>query len=85
MNRTVRSVATSLAVGFAMYFAARGVWWIEQPSAPLLMVAAIALYLVVVGFFFVRGLRSRRPITPRESTSADRDVSTPTLTQQGAA
>ena len=48
MNRTVRSVATSLAVGFAMYFAARGVWWIEQPSAPLLMVAAIALYLVVV-------------------------------------
>lgn len=48
MNRTVRSVATSLAVGFAMYFAARGVWWIEQPSAPLLMVAAIGLYLVVV-------------------------------------
>ncbi|SEB57471.1 hypothetical protein [Microbacterium hydrocarbonoxydans] len=48
MNRTVRSVATSLAVGFAMYFAARGVWWIEQPTGPLLMVAAIALYLVVV-------------------------------------
>ncbi|WP_102193151.1 hypothetical protein [Microbacterium aurantiacum] len=48
MNRTVRSVATSLAVGFAMYFAARGVWWIEQPTAPLLMVAAIALYLLVV-------------------------------------
>lgn len=48
MNRTVRSVATSLAVGFAMYFAARGIWWIEQPTAPLLMVAAIALYLVVV-------------------------------------
>ncbi|MBT2475944.1 hypothetical protein J7E68_15515, partial [Microbacterium sp. ISL-103] len=36
------------AVGFAMYFAARGVWWIEQPTGPLLMVAAIALYLVVV-------------------------------------
>ncbi|MFJ4225538.1 hypothetical protein [Microbacterium sp. NPDC089695] len=48
MNRTVRSVATSLAVGFAMYFAARGVWWIEQPTGPLLMVAAIGLYLVVV-------------------------------------
>ncbi|WP_144873666.1 hypothetical protein [Microbacterium sp. 1.5R] len=48
MNRSVRSVATSLAVGFAMYFAARGVWWIEQPTGPLLMVAAIALYLVVV-------------------------------------
>ncbi|AXL13849.1 hypothetical protein DXT68_11350 [Microbacterium foliorum] len=48
MTWTVRSVATSLAVGFAMYFAARGVWWIEQPTAPLLMVAAIGLYLVVV-------------------------------------
>lgn len=48
MNRSVRGVATSLAVGFAMYFAARGVWWIEQPTVPLLMVAAIALYLIVV-------------------------------------
>jgi len=48
VNRTVRSVATSLAVGFAMYFAARGVWWIEQPTGPLLMVAAIGLYLVIV-------------------------------------
>lgn len=48
VNRTVRSVATSLAVGFAMYFAARGIWWIEQPTGPLLMVAAIGLYLVVV-------------------------------------
>lgn len=50
MNRTVRSVATSLAVGFALYFVARGVWWIEQPTAPLLMVLAIGLYLVVVNF-----------------------------------
>lgn len=48
MNRTVRSVATPLAVGFAMYFAARGVWWIEQPTAPLLMVLAIGMYLTVV-------------------------------------
>ncbi|MDF2506744.1 MAG: hypothetical protein K0Q52_603 [Microbacterium sp.] len=48
MNRTVRSVATSLAVGFALYFVARGIWWIEQPTAPLLMVLAIGLYLVVV-------------------------------------
>lgn len=48
MNRTVRSVATSLAVGFALYFVARSVWWIEQPTAPLLMVLAIGLYLVIV-------------------------------------
>jgi len=48
MNRSVRSVATALAVGFAVYFAARAVWWTVQPTAPLLMVAAIVLYLVVV-------------------------------------
>ena len=48
MNRSVRSVATSLAVGFAVYFAARAVWWIVQPTVPLLMVAAIVLYLAVV-------------------------------------
>jgi len=48
VNRTVRSVATSLAVGFALYFVARGIWWIEQPTAPLVMVLAIGLYLVVV-------------------------------------
>ena len=48
MNRSVRSVATSLAIGFAVYFAARAVWWILQPVNPLLMVAAILLYLVVV-------------------------------------
>ncbi|MFK3678612.1 hypothetical protein ACI2IP_12840 [Microbacterium sp. NPDC090218] len=48
MNRTVRSVATSLAVGFALYFVARAIWWIEQPTAPLLMIAAIGVYLAVV-------------------------------------
>lgn len=48
MNRTVRSVATLLSIGFAMYFAARGVWWIEQPDAPLLMLLAVVAYLVVV-------------------------------------
>jgi hypothetical protein len=44
----VRSVATLLSIGFAMYFAARGVWWIEQPDAPLLMLLAVVAYLVVV-------------------------------------
>ena len=48
MNRSVRSVATLLGIGFAMYFAARAVWWIEQPDAPLLMIASIVLYLVIV-------------------------------------
>ncbi|WP_200872881.1 hypothetical protein [Microbacterium sp. CH12i] len=48
MNRSVRSVATALAVGFAVYFAARAVWWIVQPTAPLLMIASILLYLGVL-------------------------------------
>ncbi|MGL3151141.1 hypothetical protein ACSS7Z_12360 [Microbacterium sp. A82] len=48
MNRSVRSIATALAVGFAVYFAARAVWWIVQPTAPLVMVAAILLYLIVM-------------------------------------
>lgn len=48
MNRSVRSVATALAVGFAVYFAARAVWWTVQPTAPLSMVAAIVLYLAVI-------------------------------------
>ncbi|UWF76896.1 MULTISPECIES: hypothetical protein [Microbacterium] len=48
MRRTVRSMATGLALGFAVYFAARAVWWIVQPTAPLLMVAAIFLYLATI-------------------------------------
>lgn len=48
MRRSVRSMATALALGFAVYFAARAVWWIQQPSAPLLMVAGVALYLATV-------------------------------------
>lgn len=48
MNRSVRGVATALAVGFAIYFAARAIWWTVQPIAPLLMVAAILLYLAIV-------------------------------------
>jgi len=60
VNRTVRSVATSLAVGFAMYFVARGVWWIEQPTAPLLMVLAIGLYLAVVNIAILADAASVR-------------------------
>lgn len=48
MTRSVRSVATALALGFGLYFAARAIWWVEQPTAPLLMVGAILLYLAAV-------------------------------------
>ncbi|MGX1793589.1 hypothetical protein ACWIDW_11690 [Microbacterium sp. NPDC055312] len=45
MRRSVRSITTSLALGFALYFAARAIAWTVQPDAPLLIVGAIALYL----------------------------------------
>jgi uncharacterized membrane protein len=48
MNRSVRSVATGLAVGFAIYFAARGSWWTVELTAPILMGTAILLYLIVM-------------------------------------
>ncbi|GAA2903616.1 hypothetical protein [Microbacterium esteraromaticum] len=48
MRRSVRSITTALALGFALYFAARGIWWTVQPDAPLLIVAAIAFYLASV-------------------------------------
>lgn len=48
MRRTVRSMATALALGFAVYFAARATWWIVQPAAPLLLVAAVAVYLATL-------------------------------------
>lgn len=48
MNRSVRGVATGLAVGFAIYFAVRAAWWTVQPIAPLLMAVSIILYLCVV-------------------------------------
>lgn len=48
MRRTVRTVATALALGFAVYFVARALWWIEMPARPLLMLVAIALYVAVV-------------------------------------
>ncbi|BDZ37746.1 hypothetical protein GCM10025863_03600 [Microbacterium suwonense] len=44
----MRSMTTALALGFALYFAARAIWWTEQPAVPLLLVAAIVLYLAAV-------------------------------------
>lgn len=48
MRLTVRAVATALALGFAVYFVARALWWIQTPALPLLMLVAIALYVAVV-------------------------------------
>ncbi len=61
MSLTVRSVATSLALGFSLYFVARGLWWVEQPALPPLLLAAIAMYLgVMVTAIFVDDGPGRR-------------------------
>jgi high-affinity iron transporter len=57
-----------------------------MPRMTWLQVAAWSVYILIVGFFFVRGLRSRRPATPRPSATVSSDSgATATLTQQGAA
>ena len=59
MNRSVRSVATILGLGFAVYFVARGAWWTVQPTAPLYVVLAIALYLAVMLIVTLWGINER--------------------------
>lgn len=44
---SVQRVLTVLAVAFTAYLAARGLWWTEPVDQPLVIVAALALYLVV--------------------------------------
>lgn len=48
MKLTVRAVATMLALGFAVYFASRALWWTVEPTEPVLLIAAIVLFLAVV-------------------------------------
>ena len=55
-----------------------------MPRMTWLQVGAWAVYMAVVGLFFVRGLRPRRPASPAR-TVADATSPANTLTQQGAA
>ena len=51
-----------------------------MPRMTWIQVAAWTLYIVIVGFFFIRGIRSPRPASAVPTGSA-----TSSLTQQGAA
>lgn len=44
---SVQRVLTVLAVAFTAYLAARGLWWTEPVDHPVVIVTALALYLVV--------------------------------------
>lgn len=44
---SVQRVLSVLAVAFTAYLAARGLWWTEPVDQPLVIVTALALYLVV--------------------------------------
>lgn len=56
-----------------------------MPRMTWLQVVAWAVYIVVVGLLFVRGVRSRRPATPRTAPEpAHAEEPVPSLTDQGA-
>ncbi|MBO9625375.1 MAG: FTR1 family protein [Microbacterium sp.] len=54
-----------------------------RPQMSWLQVVVWVVYILVVGFFFLRGIRSRRPARP--SVAASTEAAAPSLTQQGAA
>ncbi|WP_067198754.1 iron uptake transporter permease EfeU [Microbacterium sp. XT11] len=56
-----------------------------RPEMSWLQVVVWALYVLIVGFFFLRGIRTRRPARPAASVAAGSGTSAQTLTQQGAA
>lgn len=55
-----------------------------MPRMTWLQVVAWAAYILVVGFLFVRGVRSRRPVTPRTAPEPAHATPVPSLTDQGA-
>ncbi|WP_127818952.1 hypothetical protein [Microbacterium sp. CPCC 204701] len=60
---SVQRVLTVLAVAFTAYLAARGLWWTEPVDYPLVIVAALALYLVVTWLcIFWRPVRDTAPV-----------------------
>lgn len=55
-----------------------------MPAMTWLQVVAWTLYLTIVGSFYIRGLRSRRPSTPRVPAESE-SASANSLSSQGAA
>ncbi|GAA1668349.1 hypothetical protein [Microbacterium lacus] len=45
---SVRRIIVGIALAFTGYLALRGLWWTEPPVQPLVIVAALSLYLVTI-------------------------------------
>lgn len=67
MRLTVRIVATGLALVFACYFSARALWWTTPPPRPLLVVLAVAIFLVSFAGITIVG-SARAALLPRWAT-----------------
>lgn len=55
-----------------------------MPRMTWLQVSAWTLYILVVGFFFIRGIRSRKPVRAAVAAPAGADAASSFTTQQGA-
>lgn len=64
MRLTVRTVATNLALIFALYFTARALWWTVPPAEPLLVLLSALIFLVAFSVITLAGQR-RRTRMPR--------------------
>lgn len=77
---SVRTVLIGLALAFTAYFVARGLWWTDSVPYPLVMVAALGLYLMTTGlclFGAPRVPEGEAPARDDEGPQARRPVRLP--------
>lgn len=65
---SVRSIIIGLGIAFTAYLAARGLWWTVTPLQPLVVVAALGLYLVTTWLCIFWDPRSAEPADETEPT-----------------
>lgn len=65
---SVRSIIIGLGIAFTAYLAARGLWWTVTPLQPLVVVAALGLYLVTTWLCIFWDPRSAEPADEAEPT-----------------
>jgi len=84
MRLTVRIVATVLALVFACYFAARGLWWTQLPARPPLVLLAVVIYLGAFAAIAVGGVAHEvRMPRPAAALALVASLAIPQLTNFG--